>query len=62
VANHGGRRPGAGRPADAGERRTELCRVPLTPGELAELLDAAGPRPLAEYLRDAALARARARR
>lgn len=59
---HGGARPGAGRKPEAGETRTELARVPLTPGEWAELDDAAGKIPLATYIRDAALMRARKRR
>lgn len=35
------------------------ARVPLSPAEHAELLGAADGEPLAEYLRDSALARAR---
>lgn len=56
---HGGHRPGAGRQPPAGERRTEMARVPLSPAEKAELLDAAGDQPLAEFIREAALSSAR---
>lgn len=59
MASHGGKRAGAGRKIEGAERRTELARVPLDPSELAELLGAAGDRPLAEYLRNAGLAAAR---
>lgn len=55
----GGKRPGSGRPAEAGEPRRELCRVPLTSAELAELLDAAGDMPLAKWVRERALDAAR---
>lgn len=59
VANHGGLRPGAGRPAEAGERRTELLKIPLSPAEKAELLDFAGEEPLATAARDLLLMWAR---
>ena len=62
----GGARPGAGRPADAGERRTHVLQVRVSDGELAELEaaiadanTAGGAETTSSWLRDAGLARAR---
>lgn len=56
MASHGGDRKGAGRKPRAGTPAKYVAQVPLTEAEHAEMLDAAGDRPLAAWIREAALA------
>jgi hypothetical protein len=63
AATHGGRRPGAGRPAKAGANRSENILLRATEAEKAELTAAAAAagESLADYLIAAGLQRARAK-